>query len=280
MSTLYSSVHHEIIGPLKSNEQAALRLIRGIQDPSLREQAQIILVCSKQAILNANDLLDKKLLQTGEFSPVFSDGSVYHAVMELVKIVALMIPHTRIKIGVDIHKLKDDYPVLSFDKRRLQQVLLNLLTNAVKFTKQGLIKVSARLTHGGPLSSVMFLEVSVKDQGIGMTEEEAKLVFEGFTGSLNNESRMMNPYGNGIGLAFCKQVCQSFDGDIQVSSLLGLGSMFTFTMKVQKASIDQSVEALSLPPSQEIDQDQVAFEIISQDVQSSVHILPEDLEPL
>ena len=62
MSTLYSSVNHEIIGPLKSNEQAALRLIRGIQDQSLREQAQIILVCSKQAILNANDLLDKKLL--------------------------------------------------------------------------------------------------------------------------------------------------------------------------------------------------------------------------
>ena len=50
----------------------------------------------------------------------------------------------------------------------------------------------------------MLLEVSVKDRGIGMTSEEANRVFEGFTGSLNNESRMMNPYGNGIGLAFCK----------------------------------------------------------------------------
>ena len=60
------------------------------------------------------------------------------------------------------------------------------------------------------------LEVSVKDQGIGMTSEEAKMVFEGFTGSMNNESRKMNPYGNGIGLSFCRQVCQSFDGDISV----------------------------------------------------------------
>ena len=99
-----------------------------------------------------------------------------------------------------------------------------------------------------------------------MTTEEAKMVFEGFTGSLNNESRMMNPYGNGIGLAFCKQVCQSLDGDIQVKSILGLGSMFTFTMKVQQASRDQFVEALSFPPSQVIAQDHVAFEIVSQDV--------------
>ena len=79
-----------------------------------------------------------------------------------------------------------------------------MLTNAVKFTKQGLIKISARVTLGGPLSAVMMLEVSVRDNGIGMTSEEANRVFEGFTGSLNNESRMMNPYGNGIGLAFCK----------------------------------------------------------------------------
>ena len=82
-----------------------------------------------------------------------------------------------------------------------------MLTNAVKFTKQGLINISARVTLGGPLSAVMMLVVTVKDNGIGMTSEEAKRVFEGFTGSLNNESRMMNPYGNGIGLAFCKQVC-------------------------------------------------------------------------
>ena len=57
-------------------------------------------------------------------------------------------------------------------------------------------------------------------------------MFEGFTGSLNNESRMMNPYGNGIGLEFCKQVFHSFDGYISVKSVLGVGSMFTFTMKV------------------------------------------------
>ena len=119
MSTLYSSVHHEIIGPLKTNEQAALRLIRGIQDQSLREQAQIILVCSKQAILNANDLLDKKLLQNGQFNPAYSDASVYQTIMQLVKIVALTTINRRINIGVDLQEVKNSHPILSFDKRRL-----------------------------------------------------------------------------------------------------------------------------------------------------------------
>ena len=69
MSTLYSSVHHEMIGPLKSNIEAAVRLIRYLKDNNLRMQAQIILVCSKQVILHANDLLDQKLIQNGSFTP-------------------------------------------------------------------------------------------------------------------------------------------------------------------------------------------------------------------
>ncbi len=56
----------------------------------------------------------------------------------------------------------------------------------------------------------------------------------------NGESRMLNPYSNGIGLSFCKQVCQSLEGDISVSSILGVGSVFTFTMKVMKAYVHES----------------------------------------
>ena len=67
MTLLYSSVHHEIIGPLENNIEASVRLIRMAKDAAVRELAQITLVCSKQALLNANDILDKKLLQNGHF---------------------------------------------------------------------------------------------------------------------------------------------------------------------------------------------------------------------
>ena len=71
MSTLYSMVHHEMIGPLKSAEEASMRLIRKLKDNDFRKQAQIILICSKQVLLHANDLLDQKLLENGRFYPVY-----------------------------------------------------------------------------------------------------------------------------------------------------------------------------------------------------------------
>ena len=77
------------------------------------------------------------------------------------------------------------------------------------------------------------LEVSVLDEGIGMTELERQHVFDGFYESKNPDSSSMNPHGNGIGLKLCKQICQSLEGDIIVNfSQLGSGSEFVFTMKV------------------------------------------------
>ena len=67
-----------------------------------------------------------------------------------------------------------------------------------------------------------------------MTDEDVARVFIGPILNLNSERESLNPYGNGIGLAFCKQVCQSVDGDISVESILGMGSRFTFTMGMKK----------------------------------------------
>ena len=89
MSTLYQSVHHEMLSPLKNNVEAAVRLIRNLKDKQLREIAQIILICSKSVLLHANDLLDLKFLQNGKFSPAYVHGSVYQAILEIVKIICL-----------------------------------------------------------------------------------------------------------------------------------------------------------------------------------------------
>ena len=78
------------------------------------------------------------------------------------------------------------------------------------------------------------LEVTIKDEGIGMSADEAASVFDGFYQTKNQESKRMNLYGNGIGLSFCKLVCQSLEGDITVVSALGHGSAFTFTMMVER----------------------------------------------
>ena len=78
------------------------------------------------------------------------------------------------------------------------------------------------------------LKVSIKDQGIGMTPNELERVFEPFWKSSNLVSKGLNPTGNGVGLHICKEICHQLGGDIGVISTVGLGSVFTLTMKVFK----------------------------------------------
>ena len=71
-----------------------------------------------------------------------------------------------------------------------------------------------------------------------MAEEELQRVFEPFTKTINIESQKLNRHGNGVGLSICKQICESLDGDISVKSEEGVGSTFTFVMKVYKSNND------------------------------------------
>ena len=157
-------------------------------------------------LLHAHDLLDQKFLESGKFTPAYINGSVHQAVLEIVKIVSLGVINKEIKIKCDISRLKS-FPVLSFDKRRLQQVLYNLMTNAIKFTRKGLITISSSLKTRQNIDGALILAVSVADQGIGIAAYEVDHVFDGFLETTNSESKALNPYGNGIGLQFCKQVC-------------------------------------------------------------------------
>lgn len=155
--------------------------------------------------------------------------------LEIIKIVALRVTKQDIRIKCDIAGLRQ-FPALSFDKRRLQQVLFNLMANAIKFTRKGLITVSSKLRTISQDEGILLLEVSVLDEGIGMTAHEQLHVFDGFYETTNADSKALNPNGNGIGLHFCKQVCQSLEGDITVKfSQIGVGSEFVFTMKVTVA---------------------------------------------
>ena len=73
-----------------------------------------------------------------------------------------------------------------------------------------------------------------------MSEDEVRNVFNGKLDTRNIESRRLNPYGNGIGLSFCKEICRILEGDIKVKSVLSAGSQFTFTMRVMPAYTSQS----------------------------------------
>ena len=182
-------------------------------------------------LFHANDLLDHQILKHGSFNPAYIPGSMTAAIREIVGMIRHTVNRKKIKIRCQLSKIIQ-YRVMSFDKRRLQQVLINLLSNAIKFQDKGLITVKAKLCLYQPSDEEIYLVVTVKDQGIGMTSEEVSQVFDHFNRSRNSISRKMNPHGNGIGLSICKQICNKLDGDIKVKSVKGTGSTFVFAMKV------------------------------------------------
>ena len=144
----------------------------------LREMAQTVLIASNQAMSLANDLLDQEFIKKGQFVPEYSCGSIPDAISEIVTQVRLTLVRKDLKIKSDLAFTRHVFPILQFDKRRLQQVLLNLLLNAVKFQQSGKITIDVQIVADGVDGNAYTLEVSVLDQGIGMTDAQAMHVFD------------------------------------------------------------------------------------------------------
>src|SRR5262249_26784527 len=115
-----------------------------------------------------------------------------------------------------------DLPPIEADAMRLRQIILNLLSNACKFTEAGNIKLQVKTAlHEGQ----QFVEIAVIDTGIGMTAEEVSRLFEEFTQADSSTARQYG--GTGLGLAITRRLCQMMGGDVAAASEPGKGSTFT-----------------------------------------------------
>ena len=120
-----------------------------------------------------------------------------------------------------IVEAQENLGALTVDPMRLQQILLNLLSNACKFTKQGEVALRARRVVDGR----DWIELAVADTGIGMTAEQQAKLFEEFTQADSSTARQYG--GTGLGLAITRKLARIMGGDVTVTSELGKGSVFT-----------------------------------------------------
>src|SRR5699024_10077551 len=120
-----------------------------------------------------------------------------------------------------------DFPAVAADKNRLIQILFNLLHNAVKFTEAGTITVKAESQDGKAY-------IHISDTGVGMKQETLDTLFEPY--KQDDSSITAISGGLGLGLSICKQLVELHGGTIEATSTLGVGSVFTFSLPLAKAS--------------------------------------------
>ena len=167
-----------------------------------------------------NDLLDVTKIEAGkvewEMKPV--------SVAEIIKLVSDLTSSTFEQHGLELEcDVEDDLPEITGDKYRLEQVLINLFSNAIKFTENGYIRCRAWMINSEIL-------ISVKDTGEGINKDDQESVFEKFRQvSIVPKDK---PRGTGLGLPICKEIVNRHGGRIWVESEPGKGSTFSFTLPV------------------------------------------------
>jgi signal transduction histidine kinase len=169
-----------------------------------------------------NDILDLSKVEAGRMELELSDFSLPSAIDSALTLVRERATRRGITLGASIH---DGIGEMTGDERKIRQVLLNLLSNAIKFTPEGGRIDVAAVPNGGAV------EVSVRDTGVGIAPEDHEAVFEEFRQVGASAAKQE---GTGLGLALARKFIELHGGKIWVTSQVGAGSTFTFTLPFQR----------------------------------------------
>jgi PAS domain S-box-containing protein len=171
-----------------------------------------------------DDILDFSKIEAGKIVLEMKPIDIPHVVDEVVTTLMMQASRKQIDLRVD---LPDDLPPRVYgDPTRLRQVLMNLTSNAIKFTPSGSVTIGVR-NPGSPYGRAR-LEFEVRDTGIGIALEQQTRIFDSFVQADGSTTRRYG--GSGLGLSICKQLVQLMGGQIAVESTPGKGSSFTFTI--------------------------------------------------
>ena len=230
-SSFLANMSHEIRTPINAILGMNEMILREEKDPAIRGYAGNIQASGNSLLSIVSDVLDISKIESGKLEIIPVDYEVNSLISDCCNMAACRAKAKELELLVEC---AGNVPMkLCGDETHIRQIIMNLLTNAVKYTEKGTVKliVSGRFTDGG-----FVLKVDVSDTGIGIAEENLPQLFTQF--QRFDLQRNRNIEGTGLGLSIVKRLCDLMSGTITARSVLGSGS--TFTVELPQKVVDST----------------------------------------
>ena len=236
-SNFLANMSHEIRTPMNAIVGMSDLLIEESQGRRIQEYAYDIKTAALNLLAIINDILDLSKVEAGKMDLVEDEYYVIEEMEDTINLVKMAAEQKGLQFKIEV---EDNIPCKLYgDAGRIRQVLINILNNAIKFTKEGYIRLS--LSGQYTDEDVMDLKLVVEDTGIGIKKEDLTAIFESFRQLDMNHNRQSE--GTGLGLAITKQLVSLMNGDIKVESEYGKGTRFEVQIKqrvVDKTTIREA----------------------------------------
>ena len=238
-SSFIANMSHEIRTPMNGVLGMTYLAMASTSDPKQRDYLKKIQLSGQHLLHIVNDILDFSKIEAGKMTLESVDFWLEEILNNLSSMMSNKLVGRNITLNFDVDPDLQNH--LHGDPHRLSQILINYTNNAIKFTEHGEIIVRVRKVHDA--ADGWLVRFEVQDSGIGMSAAQQSKLFRSFQQADNSTTRKYG--GTGLGLAISKQLAKLMGGDVGVSSELGKGSTFWFTVHLSAAK-----EAGSLPEAQ------------------------------
>ncbi|MBJ2128680.1 response regulator [Alteromonas sp. IB21] len=235
-SEFLDKISHEIRTPI----HGVLGMLEALMGTSLsNKQLELASIASKSAdslLKIVNDILDFSKIDSGDIPFEEAPTDLALTIDEQIPMFSRLAKQKGLELIANTEDLKGK--IFIADKLRLGQILLNLLNNAIKFTKEGKVTVDTSCIRYG--KGRFRVKIVVTDTGIGISEQQQKVIFSPF---MQAENSAQSRYGGtGLGLSLVSKIADHYQGNVEVSSHIGVGARFTVTLMLDDATTGAKIE--------------------------------------
>ncbi len=221
-SIFIANMSHEVRTPMNAILGFSSILKRTYSDSKALQYVDYIINSGENLMHIINDILDLSKIEAGKIDIDYRPANIVEILDSIRNLFSIDIEKKQLNLIVDIDPNLPSY--LLFDELRMNQIIVNILSNAIKFTESGYIKICIYSINSSTIENAVDLAISIEDTGKGIPEDQFQSVFSSFEQVRGQRESVYG--GTGLGMAICKRLVELMDGEISLESEVGSGTTF------------------------------------------------------